>query len=192
MRAGNSISSSVQKDTISRNSNNIKPQRFSHQSTSNPTGFLSENHAAPDGVPSTQNSSSRFPINHGQYNNGFGAMSTSSQYVRNNSPAQIVPSSGGYMGQGLGMVGFLEPTGSEANSTSFYSNNTSVNIQQNSLNNSRYLLNNRRENKIGQPLIGKVMPTVTKSIDGYQSNFPVVGSQRTNPMPQKNGSFYSS
>lgn len=73
------------------------------------------------------------------------------------------------MGQGLGMVGFLEPTGSEVNSTSFYSNNTSVNMQQNSLNNSRYLLN-RRENKLaGQtPMIGKVMPTVTKSIDGYQ------------------------
>lgn len=65
----------------------------------------------------------------------FGAMSNSSQYVRNNSPNQVVsgngaPSSGGYMGQGLGMIGFLEPTGSEANSTSFYSNNTSVNIQQ--------------------------------------------------------------
>jgi len=30
------------------------------------------------------------------------------------------------MGQGLGMIGFLEPTGSDANSTSFYSNNTSV------------------------------------------------------------------
>jgi hypothetical protein len=72
------------------------------------------------------------------------------------------------MGQGLGMVGFLEPTGSEANSTSFYSNNTSVNMQQNSLNNSRYLLN-RRENKLAvQPMIGKVIPTVTKSIDGYQ------------------------
>jgi hypothetical protein len=96
------------------------------------------------------------------------------------------------MGQGLGMVGFLEPTGSEANSTSFYSNNTSVNIPQNSLNNSRYLLN-RRENKIGQPLIGKVMPTVNKSIDGYQSNFPVVGSQRTNnPIPHLKSSFYSS
>ena len=95
-------------------------------------------------------------------------MSNSSQYVRNTSPAHTgVPSSGGYMGQGLGgMVGFLEPAGSEANSTSFYSNNTSVNIPQNSLNNSRYLLN-RRENKMGQPMIGKVMPTVTKSIDGY-------------------------
>jgi hypothetical protein len=104
-----------------------------------------------------------------------------------------VPSSGGYMGQGLGMVGFLEPSGSEANSTSFYSNNTSVNMQQNSLNNSRYLLNNRRENKVnGQPLIGKVMPTVTKSIDGYQNKFNGVGSTRTNPQPQNNSSFYSS
>lgn len=76
------------------------------------------------------------------------------------------------MGQGLGMVGFLEPTGSEENSTSFYSNNTSVNMQQNSLNNSRYLLN-RRENKLvgHHPMIGKVIPTVTKSIDGYQSNY---------------------
>ena len=119
-------------------------------------------------------------------------MSNSSQYVRNNSPGQIsgigVPSSGGYMGQGLGMVGFLEPTGSEANSTSFYSNNTSVNMQQNSLNNSRYLMN-RRENKLaGQPMIGKVMPTVTKSIDGYQSNFPARG----NPQGHNNSSFYSS
>jgi hypothetical protein len=96
------------------------------------------------------------------------------------------------MGQGLGRVGYLEPTGSEANSTSFYSNNTSVNMQQTNLNNSRYLLN-RRENKIGQPLIGKVIPTVTKSIDGYQSNFPVVGLQKNNPLPHlKNGSFYSS
>lgn len=59
-------------------------------------------------------------------------MGNNSQYVRNNSPGQIsggggVPSSGGYMGQGLGM-GFIEPT-SDANSTSFYSNNTSVNMQ---------------------------------------------------------------
>jgi len=114
-------------------------------------------------------------------------MSNSSHYARNNSPAHnsvagVHPSSGDYMGQGLGMVGFLEPTSSDAPSSSFYSNNTSINQQQNGLNNSRYLLN-RRDNKIGQPLIGKVMPTVNKSIDGYQSNFPMVGSQRANPGP---------
>lgn len=114
--------------------------------------------------------------------------------MRNNSPGQIsgvgVPSSSGYMGQGLGMVGFIEPT-SDANSTSFYSNNTSVNMQHNSLNNSRYLLN-RRENKlVGQPLIGKVLPTVTKSIDGYQSNYNG-SSQRANPPPSHKSSFYSS
>lgn len=138
MRAGNSISSSVQKNTsdnVSRNSGggSIKPPRFSHQPNSNPISLLKDNHVAPENLPSTQYSSSRFPINQGQYNNGFGAISNSSQYARNNSPGQVsgvgVPSSGGYMGQGLGMVGFLEPSaGSEANSTSFYSNNTSVNI----------------------------------------------------------------
>ena len=64
------------------------------------------------------------------------------------------------IGQGLGMIGRLEP-GSEANSSSFYSINTS------NLNNSRYLLKGR-ENKIGQgppSNVGKVMPPTMKSID---------------------------
>lgn len=135
VRAGNSISGNAQKtpqsNNASRNSGgSIKPPRFSHQPTTNVTNLLVDNHAAPtDGnLPSTQYSSSRFPINQNGQMNGFGALSNSSHYNRNNSPGQIIaPSSGGYMGQGLGMVGFLEPTGSEANSTSFYSNNTSVN-----------------------------------------------------------------
>ena len=47
----------------------------------------------------------------------------------------------GYIGRLAGM----EPS-SDANSTSFYSNNTSV-VSKN-LNNSRYMMANRRENKI--------------------------------------------
>ena len=46
------------------------------------------------------------------------------------------------MGQGLSFVGKIEPNGySEANSTSFYSNNTST--ISNNLNNSRYNIINR-------------------------------------------------
>lgn len=118
----------------------------------------------------------------------FGAMSNSSHYNnRNMSPqpgglqagtinnvSKVAPSSGGSMGQGLGMIGRLEP-GSEANSASFYSINTSAN-----LNNSRYLLKGR-ENKMGQgppANVGKVMPPIMKSIDNtvvygsHTSNFP--------------------
>lgn len=77
------------------------------------------------------------------------------------------------MGQGLGMVGRLEP-GSEANSTSFYSINTSANLS-----NSRYLLKARDNKMVGQPAnVGKVMPPIMKSIDNtvvygsHTSNFP--------------------
>ena len=62
--------------------------------------------------------------------------------------------------------GRLEPTGtqSDANTTSFYSNNTS------NLNNSRYLLDKRyvhRENKVN---VGKVLPSnIMKSIEGNVS-----------------------
>jgi hypothetical protein len=64
------------------------------------------------------------------------------------------------MGQGLGI---LNPSigGSDANSSSFYSNNTSA--ISNNLNNSRYLLN-RRENqmvmisKLNGNSVGKVVP----------------------------------
>lgn len=95
-----------------------------------------------------------------QSNNGaapvnFGAMSNSSQYNnRNMSPpplqagviTKVAPSSGGTMGQGLGMIGRIGgAASSEANSTSFYSNHTTAN-----LNNSRYLLPGR-DNKINMP-----------------------------------------
>lgn len=127
-------------------------------------------------------------------NNGgsinFGAMSNSSHYARNMSPqpglhglvggatnnGMVAPASGGYMGQGLdNMIGRLEPTGSEANSTSFYSNNTSA-ISHN-LSNSRYLLNRRDTKLVGNAprlgagnSVGKVIPAsgangMTKSID---------------------------
>ena len=56
----------------------------------------------------------------------------------------------------MGFIGRLDPS-SDANSTSFYSNNTSV-VSKN-LNNSRYMMANRRENKLqGGPVVGKVMP----------------------------------
>ena len=85
------------------------------------------------------------------------------------------------MGQGLGMIGLLEPS-SDANSTSFYSNNTSAN-----LNNSRYLY--RRDGKMsGIPgqvnSVEKVMPNIMKSIDNnhvaygsHTSNFTNAGDQ---------------
>ena len=130
----------------------------------------------------------------------FGALSNSSHYARNMSPqpgphaliasvggqsngaSQMAPASGGYMGQGLdGMIGRLEPTGSDANSTSFYSNNTSA-ISHN-LSNSRYLLNRRDNKYLGNPTqvgaansVGKVMPSgsingMTKSIENPIGNF---------------------
>lgn len=109
-------------------------------------------------------------------NMNFGAMSNSSHY---NNPGglqagligKVAPSSGGYMGQGLGILGRLEP-GSEG-SSSFYSNNTSY------LNNSRYLqkpMGNKMVGAVGN--VGKVMPILKQSIDntvGYgshTSNFP--------------------
>lgn len=86
---------------------------------------------------------------------------------------KVAPSSGGTMGQGLGMIGRIGgPASSEANSTSFYSNHTTAN-----LNNSRYLLQGR-DNKIVVPQqnVGKVMPPIMKSID----NAVVYGSHSTN------------
>lgn len=77
------------------------------------------------------------------------------------------------MGQGLGMIGRIGgPGSSEANSTSFYSNHTTAN-----LNNSRYLLPGR-DNKTNMPQqnVGKVMPPIMKSID----NAVVYGSHSTN------------
>lgn len=57
----------------------------------------------------------------------------------------------------MGYIGRLDPS-SDANSTSFYSNNTSVAPSKN-LNNSRYMMVNRRETKVqGSPVVGKVMP----------------------------------
>ena len=57
----------------------------------------------------------------------------------------------------MGQIGRLDPS-SDANSTSFYSNNTSVAPSKN-LNNSRYMMVNRRETKVqGSPVVGKVMP----------------------------------
>jgi hypothetical protein len=139
----------------------------------------------------------------------FGAISNSSHYNRNMSPQSgingmvsgavsqgVAPSSGGYMGQGLDMVGRLEQSGSEANSTSFYSNNTSA--ISNNLSNSRYLLN-RRDTKLignvrlaGGNSVGKIIPGsnangMTKSIDntvaviGVNNNLPVgYGSHTSN------------
>ena len=93
------------------------------------------------------------------------------------------------------MIGRLEPSGSEANSTSFYSNNTSA--ISNNLSNSRYLLN-RRDTKIvgnvrlgGGNSVGKIIPGsngMTKSIDnpvavlgGINNNLPVgYGSHTSN------------
>ena len=60
------------------------------------------------------------------------------------------------MGQGLGMIARMGgPSSSDANSTSFYSNHTTAN-----LNNSRYLLQGR-DNKIMGPHsnVGKVIPS---------------------------------
>lgn len=108
----------------------------------------------------------------------FGAMSNSSHYNnRNISPppppllqagiiTKVAPSSGGTMGQGLGMIGRISgvASSSEANSTSFYSNNTTANLS-----NSRYLLQGRDNKLMGQQqnmqTVGKVMPPIIKSID---------------------------
>ena len=61
------------------------------------------------------------------------------------------------------MIGAIEPS-SDANSQSFYSNNTSA-ISSN-LNDSRYLLNNnRRETRVPNIHVGKVIPNMLKSID---------------------------
>ena len=80
------------------------------------------------------------------------------------------------MGQGLGMIGRISgvASSSEANSTSFYSNNTTANLD-----NSRYLLQGRDNKLMGQQnmqTVGKVMPTITKSID----NAVVYGSHTSN------------
>lgn len=138
---------------------------------------------------------------HGNGNMNFGAMSNSSHYHnRNMSPqpgglqagiiSKVAPSSGGSMGQGLGMIGRLGP-GSEANTSSFYSNNTSANLS-----NSRYLLKGRDNKMVGPPSnVGKVMPPIMKSIDNavvygsHTSNFPIRNSSyplQTDPMNQIN------
>lgn len=115
----------------------------------------------------------------------------------------VAPASGGYMGQGL-EFGRLEPSGSDANSTSFYSNNTSA--ISNNLSNSRYLLN-RRDTKLvgnvrlaGGNSVGKIIPGsnvngMTKSIDnsvgvlgGINNNLPVgYGSHTSNFSIYNNG-----
>ena len=100
---------------------------------------------------------------------GFANLRNSSHYNRNMSPQPgqgglinsngiAAPSSGGYMGQGLGI---LHPSisASDANSSSFYSNNTSA--ISNNLNNSRYLLN-RRENQM--VMVGKLNGAVGKVV----------------------------
>ena len=64
------------------------------------------------------------------------------------------------------MIGAIEPS-SDANSQSFYSNNTSA-ISSN-LNNSRYLLNNnRRETKVPNIHVGKVIPNMI--FNNYKDN----------------------
>lgn len=92
------------------------------------------------------------------------------------------------MGQGLGMVQRIGAgTQSDANSTSFYSQHTSVN-----LNNSRYLLQGRDNKIMGPPTnVGKVMPPIMKSIDNaivygsHTSNF-----QQHDPMNNVRNSSY--
>lgn len=86
------------------------------------------------------------------------------------------------MGQGLGgMVGRLDQGGSEANSTSFYSINTSANLS-----NSRYLLKARDNKMAGPPSsVGKVMPPIMKSID----NTVVYGSHTSNFPHDQNSSY---
>jgi hypothetical protein len=76
--------------------------------------------------------------------------------------------SGGYSSSGQmsiepGMVGRIEFS-IDANSSSFYSNNTSA--AGSNLSNSRYLLSNKKKiSKVIQgPQVGKVIP-ITKSID---------------------------
>lgn len=105
--------------------------------------------------------------------------------TKNNEAGMMAPASGGYMGQGLdNMIGRLDPTGSDANSTSFYSNNTSA-ISHN-LSNSRYLLN-RRDNKLignaprvgGGNSVGKVIPS--SGINGMAKSIE-------NPIGALNGS----
>lgn len=94
------------------------------------------------------------------------------------------------MGQGLGMIGRISgiASSSEANSTSFYSNNTTANLS-----NSRYLLQGRDNKLLGhqqqqqpqQPqniqTVGKVMPPITKSID----NAIVYGSHTSTFQPDQ-------
>jgi hypothetical protein len=120
----------------------------------------------------------------------------------------VAPSSGGYMGQGLDMIGRLEPTGSEANSTSFYSNNTSA-ISHN-LSNSRYLLNRRDTKLVGNAAriaggnsVGKVIPgsninTMTKSIEhpvatlgGAGTIGPVGYGSHTSNFSVNNNAYYN-
>ena len=90
------------------------------------------------------------------------------------------------------MIGRLEQSGSEANSTSFYSNNTSA--ISNNLSNSRYLLNRRDHVRLaGGNSVGKIIPGsnangMTKSIDNplgvlgnINNNLPVgYGSHTSN------------
>ena len=163
--------------------------------------------------------------NNGGAQMNFGALSNSSHYARNMSPqpglhglvngttnngaGMMAPASGGYMGQGLDMIGRLEPTGSEANSTSFYSNNTSA-ISHN-LSNSRYLLNRRDTKLIGNAprvgggnSVGKVIPGssingMTKSIEnpvaalsGAGTIGPVGYGSHTSNFSVNNNGYYNS
>lgn len=104
------------------------------------------------------------------------------------------------MGQGLGLVGRLEPSGfnSDANSSSFYSNNTST--ISNNLSNSRYLIN-RRENHIGingnngksvgsmhTSQIGKVLPKNSQLISIEQEG-KGYGSQTSNFNPVNSSNY---
>ena len=70
-------------------------------------------------------------------------------------------SSNGYMGQGLRRIDGV----SDINSTSFYSNSTSLHPSSVGLNNSRYIGGNRKRGDLPTPGVGKVMP-IAKSIDG--------------------------
>ena len=154
--------------------NQLKLPRFSVQPPESQGIYIDSMSAANNNMSNlpTHYSSSRFANGRGgaNMNNAGKFGGDESQYkIKNNN--LMGPPSSGYIGQGLGgmNIGRLEPTESDANTTSFYSNNTS------NLNNSRYLLN-RRDTRIENMMhVGKVIPAnMMKSIDN-NSNHPQYG-----------------
>ena len=150
------------------NQNMLKMPRFSVQQPESRGSYIDSLSGANNNIANlpTHYSSSRFA--NGRGGAKFGG-DESHYKIKNNK--LMGPPSSGYIGQGLNgiNVGRLEPTESDANTTSFYSNNTS------NLNNSRYLLN-RRDTRIENMMhVGKVIPNnMMKSIDN-QSNNPQYG-----------------